>query len=78
LIVGKQFEHQLSETTCVAYWNYVWTILIGGTDLVFDMGKLASSATKADMQAIEILFGTLSQTGGRKTDTLVRVQQVTK
>ncbi|KAF9972813.1 hypothetical protein BGZ73_003997 [Actinomortierella ambigua] len=77
LIVGKQFELRLSETTCVAYWNYVWTILFGGTDLVFDMGELASSATKADMHAIEILFGSLSQTGGRKTDTLVRVQQVT-
>lgn len=71
LIFSKQFEHRLSETSCVAYWNYVWTILFGGTDLVFDMGELTSLATKADMHAIEILFGSLSQTGGRKTDTLV-------
>ncbi|KAG0197470.1 hypothetical protein BGX33_000596, partial [Mortierella sp. NVP41] len=72
-----QFDQKLSETTCVSFWNHVWIILFGGTDIFFDMGELASTATKTDMQAIEVLFGTLSQTGGRKTDTLVRVQQVT-
>lgn len=59
--------------TGATYGHYCF----GGTDLVFDMGELVSLATKADMHAIETLFGSLPQTGGKKTDTLVRVQQVT-
>ncbi|KAF9578458.1 hypothetical protein BGW38_005723, partial [Lunasporangiospora selenospora] len=70
LIITKQFDQKLSETTCVSFWNHIWIILFGSTDITFDMGELASTATKADMQAMEILFGSLSQTGGRKTDTL--------
>ncbi|CAO3565442.1 unnamed protein product [Mortierella alpina] len=71
LIVFRQCDHKLSETTCVSFWNHVWVILFGNTDIFFDMGELASAATKTDMQAIETLFGDVSQTGGRKTDTLL-------
>ncbi|KAF9420285.1 hypothetical protein BGZ94_009173 [Podila epigama] len=77
LIITEQFDQKLSETTCVSFWNHVWILLFGDTDVIFDIGELASAATKADMQSIEILFGSLSQTGGRKADTLVRVRQVT-
>jgi hypothetical protein len=75
LIITRRFDQNLSETTCVSFCNHVWIILFDNTDIFFDMGELASTATKVDMQAVEILFGTLSQTSGRKMDTLVRINK---
>ncbi|KAF9180760.1 hypothetical protein BGZ50_006015 [Haplosporangium sp. Z 11] len=76
MINNVQFEDKKSETACVGFWSHIWAVLFAKTVLVFDNGELASQATKGDMQINEILFGNVSQTGGRKVDTLVRVKEV--
>ncbi|KAF9948706.1 NUAK SNF1-like kinase 1, partial [Mortierella alpina] len=43
--------------------------------VMLDTGELASKATKEDMHVNELLFGSTTQTGGRKTDTLIRVKE---
>ncbi|KAG0261121.1 hypothetical protein BG011_001334 [Mortierella polycephala] len=76
MITNEQFEDKKSETACVGFWSHVWAVLFAKTVLVFDNGELASKATKGDMQINEVLFGNVSQTGGRKVDTLVRLKEV--
>ncbi|KAF9948626.1 hypothetical protein BGZ72_009487 [Mortierella alpina] len=49
---------------------------IGGGIIVMDTGELACEATKEDMRVNELLFGSTTQTGGRKTDTLVPVKEI--
>ncbi|KAF9212617.1 hypothetical protein BGZ59_006519 [Podila verticillata] len=73
LLNSGDFERKRSEDTCVFVWKYVRTTLIGkGSRVVFDVDELASEATKADIHKTELLFGTLTQSGGRKADTLFR------
>ncbi|KAF9396484.1 hypothetical protein CPC16_001166 [Podila verticillata] len=76
LLNSGDFERKRSEDTCVFVWKYVRTTLIGkGSRVVFDVDELASEATKADIHKTELLFGTLTQSGGRKADTLFRVNE---
>ncbi|KAG0324184.1 hypothetical protein BG000_002308 [Podila horticola] len=78
LIDNGNFERKRSEDTCVFVWNFVWTILFGKeSGILFDVGELASAATKADIHKAELLFGTLTHSGGRKADTLIRVEDTT-
>ncbi|KAG0041162.1 hypothetical protein BGZ83_002230, partial [Gryganskiella cystojenkinii] len=46
------------------------------TCIIVNTGEIASVATKDDMHLNELLFGTVSQSGGRKTDTLVLAKEV--
>ncbi|KAG0354303.1 hypothetical protein BG005_006583 [Podila minutissima] len=79
LIQNGIVKRKISEGTCVHIWNFVWTILFGNaTGVQVDIGELASEATKADIQVTEQLFGTLTQSGGRKTDTILRVMDTTE
>ncbi|KAG0291972.1 hypothetical protein BGZ98_002782 [Dissophora globulifera] len=66
LVLTRQFTPKLSRTTCVSFWNHIWMVLFGDTDVCFDIGELASPSTRADMRANELLFGTLFQSGGRR------------
>ncbi|KAF9081270.1 hypothetical protein BGX27_005005, partial [Mortierella sp. AM989] len=73
MILNNQFDNKL----CVAFWFHVWTVLFGQDDVILvDIGELASKATKEDIHATGVLFGTFSQSGGRKTDCLVRIKDV--
>ncbi|KAI8348348.1 hypothetical protein B0O80DRAFT_502021 [Mortierella sp. GBAus27b] len=77
VVIGSgQFENKNSETECVAYWSHVWRILFTKTCIVVNTGEIASVATKEDMHINELLFGTVTQSGGRKTDTLVLAKEV--
>ncbi|KAF9407472.1 hypothetical protein BGZ94_002677 [Podila epigama] len=77
MILCNQFDNKLSETNCVAFWFHAWTTMFGQDDIILvDIGELASKATMEDMVATSTLFGTVSQSGGRKTDCLVRIKDV--
>ncbi|KAG0291058.1 hypothetical protein BGZ98_003181 [Dissophora globulifera] len=77
VVIGSgQFENKNSETECVAYWSHVWRILFARTCIIVNTGEIASVATKEDMHINELLFGTVTQSGGRKTDTLVLAKEV--
>jgi hypothetical protein len=77
VVIGSgQFENKNSETECVAYWSHVWRILFTKTCIIVNTGEIASVATRDDMHMNELLFGTVTQSGGRKTDTLVLAKEV--
>ncbi|KAF9347689.1 hypothetical protein BGX26_000851 [Mortierella sp. AD094] len=76
VINSGQFDDKNSETECVAYWSHVWRILFMKTCVVVSTGEIASVATKLDIHINETLFGIVTQSGGRKTDTLVRAKEV--
>ncbi|KAF8936383.1 hypothetical protein BGZ47_009536 [Haplosporangium gracile] len=77
VVMGSgQFENKNSETECVAYWSHIWRILFTKTCIIVNTGEIASIATKEDMHTNELLFGTVTQSGGRKTDTLVLAKEV--
>ncbi|KAF9902262.1 hypothetical protein EC991_005081 [Linnemannia zychae] len=74
LAVSRQNKN--SETECIAYWSHVWRILFTKTCIIVNTGEIASVATRDDMHMNELLFGTVTQSGGRKTDTLVLAKEI--
>ncbi|KAF9585574.1 hypothetical protein BGW38_001748 [Lunasporangiospora selenospora] len=76
MILSGHFNERMTEAACVAIWSYVWTILFAGTNVTFNIGEKASKATKLDIHCNETLFGSTTQSGGRKIDTLFYIKEV--
>lgn len=71
---GK-FENKNSETEGVAYWSHIWGIMFTKTCIIVNPGEITSVTTKEGTHINELLFGTVTQSGSRKTDTLVLAKE---